>query len=94
MQWADASGDMLRSDEKARLRKEAVTWVIRLQNDGLSPEDWRAFDAWQSRSSAHALIFEKVFSVWDSPDLHAAAVAAAEAERSRFKSKPAFVGNG
>lgn len=87
MQCTDESGDMLPSEEEARVRKEAVAWVIRLQNDSLLPDDRRAFDAWHARSTAHALMFEKVSSVWDSPDLREAAGAAAKAEPSLFKTK-------
>ncbi len=62
-----------------------MSWVIRLRNDALSPEDRRAFDAWHAQSPAHALMFQKVFSVWDDLELREAAVAAAEAEFCAFK---------
>ena len=85
MQRTDESGDMVPSSEESELRKEAVAWVIRLQNDGPSPEDRRAFESWHAQSPAHALMFQKVSSVWDSPDLRQAAVAVAKAEPSLFK---------
>ncbi|MDF0668407.1 MAG: FecR family protein [Nitrospira sp.] len=72
-------------EEEARLRKEAVAWVVRLQNDSLSPEERRAFNGWYEQSPAHALMFRKVLTVWDSPDLRAAAEAAVQADPSSFK---------
>lgn len=85
MQRTNKSGDMLPCEEEARLRKEAVAWVIRLQNDGLSQEERRAFNAWHEQSPAHALMFRKVSTVWDSPDLRAAAEAAVQVDPSSFK---------
>lgn len=78
MQRTDDSDDMVSSEEEAQLRKEAVAWVIRLHNDNVPPEDRRAFDAWRGQSPAHALMFQTVFSVWDSRELREAASAAAE----------------
>lgn len=80
MQCTDDSDDMVPSEEEAQLRKEAVAWVIRLHSDSVPPEDRRAFEAWRGQSSVHALMFQKVFSVWDSRELREAAFAAAEPE--------------
>lgn len=89
MQRSDDSGDMLSSEEEIRLRKEAVAWVIRSRDYGLSPEEQRAFDVWREQSPAHALMFRKVFAVWDSPDFRAAAEAAVQADPSSFKTRTA-----
>lgn len=90
MQRTDESSDMVPSEEGARLRKEAVAWVIRLHRGGMSPEDRRAFDAWQAKSLAHARMFQKVFAVWDCAELRAAAAVAA-AEPSLFNVRPCSV---
>lgn len=90
MQRTDDSDDMVLSEEEARLRKEAVAWVIRLQNSGLSQEDRQAFETWQAQSPKHALIYRTVSRVWDSPELTAAAAVMAGASPSTLASKPAF----
>lgn len=77
MQRTDYSDDMVLSEEEARLRKEAVAWVIRVQNSGLLQEDRRAFEAWQAQSPRHTLMYRKVSTVWESPELSAAAAVAA-----------------
>ena len=89
MQWADESDDMVPSEEGAQLREEAVAWVIRLHSDNVSPEGRKAFDAWHSQSPAHALMFQKVFNVWDSAELSTAAAVAA-AEPLSFAAKSMF----
>ncbi|OQW30873.1 MAG: hypothetical protein A4E19_09005 [Nitrospira sp. SG-bin1] len=81
---------MVLSEEEARLRKEAVAWVIRLQNSGRSQEDHRAFKAWQAQSPRHALLYHKVSRLWESPELSAAAAVAAGVGASGFKAKPVF----
>lgn len=73
---------MIPSAEEARLRREAVTWVIRLQSHRLLPEERRAFDDWHAQSPAHAQMFQRVSALWDDPDLRAAAVHAAKASSS------------
>lgn len=78
MQGTDHLEDIVSSGSDARLRKEAVAWVIRLQNADLSQEEQQAFDAWQTRSSAHRLMFQEVVAVWNSPELHAAGIMAVE----------------
>jgi len=88
MQRTDDSDDMVLSEEETRLRKEAVAWVIHLQNSGLSQEDRQAFEAWQAQSPKHAFIYRTVSRVWDSPELTAAAVAMASP--SWLESKPTF----
>ena len=90
MQWTDESSEMVPSEEESQLRREAVAWVIRLHRGGMPPEDQRAFDAWHAQSSAHAHMFQKVFTVWDSAELRAAAAAMA-AEPSLFKVKPCSI---
>ncbi len=90
MQCMDDSGDMARIQEDVRLRKEAVAWVIRLQNSGLSQEDHQAFEAWQAQSPKHALIYCTVSRVWDSPELTTAAAVVAGASPSWLESKPTF----
>ena len=89
MQRTDDSDDMVLSEEEARLRKEAVAWVIRVQNSALSQEDRRAFEAWQAQSPQHALMYRRVSTVWESPELSAAAAVAARMEPSWFKAKAA-----
>jgi len=89
MQRTDDSGDMVSSEEGSQLRKEAVAWVIRLHLGGLSPEDQSALDAWQAQSPAHAHMFRKVFTVWNSAELRAAAATAA-AEPSSFTANTMF----
>lgn len=81
---------MVPSEEESQLRKEAVVWVIRLHRGGMPSEDQRAFDAWHAQSPAHAHMFQKVFTVWDSAELRAAAAAVA-AEPSLFKVRPCSV---
>lgn len=78
---------MVPSEDEARLKKEAVAWVIRLHNHSVSPEDRRACDAWQAQSAAHALMFERVFNVWDSLELREAAAVSVEAEPLVFTEK-------
>jgi transmembrane sensor len=90
MQCTDDSDDMAQSEEDLRLRKEAVAWVIRLQNSRITQEERRAFEAWQAQSPRHILIYRTVSRVWDSPELTAAASAVAGAGPSRLKSKPTF----
>lgn len=89
MQRTDDSDDMVLSEDEARLRKEAVAWVIRVQNRGLSQEDRRACEAWQAQSPRHALMYRKVSTVWESPELRAAAAVVAGVEPSWFKAKAA-----
>jgi len=86
----DDSDDMVPTAEGARLREEAVAWVIRLQNSGISQEDRRAFEAWQAESPQHALMYRKVSKVWESPELSAAAAVVAGVGPSWFKAKAAF----
>jgi transmembrane sensor len=76
MQGTDHLEDIVSSGSDARLRKEAVAWVIRLQNADVPQEERLAFDAWQTRSSPHRLMFQEVLAVWNSPELHAAAMMA------------------
>lgn len=90
MRCPDDSDDMAQSEEDLRLRKEAVAWVIRLQNSRVTQEERRAFEAWQAQSPRHILIYRTVSRVWDSPELTAAASAVAGAGPSRLKSKPTF----
>lgn len=78
MQGTDHSEDIVSSESDVRLRKEAVAWVIRLQNADFSQEERQAFDAWQTRSSAHSLMVQEVLAVWNSPQLRAAAIMAVE----------------
>jgi transmembrane sensor len=75
---------MIPSAEEARLRQEAVTWVIRLQSHRVSPEERRAFDDWHAKSPAHAQMLQRVFALWDDPELRAAAVHAAKASSSKL----------
>lgn len=90
MQRTDESGDMVASEEGAQLRKEAIAWVIRLHRGGMSPEDQRAFDAWHVQTPAHAHMFQKVCTVWDSAELRAAAAAVA-VESSSFNARACSV---
>ncbi|WP_121989841.1 FecR family protein [Nitrospira lenta] len=75
---------MISSAEEARLRQEAVAWVIRLQGQGLLPDERRAFDDWHAQSPAHAQMFHRVSALWDDPDLRAAAVHTAETASSKL----------
>ena len=77
---------MIPSAEEARLRQEAVAWVIRLQSHRLLPEERRAFDDWYARSPVHAQMFQLVSVLWDDPDLRAAAVHAAKTSSSIYSS--------
>ncbi|BFU90188.1 MAG: hypothetical protein NTAFB01_13750 [Nitrospira sp.] len=86
MQWTDESDDKVPSAKGAQLREEAVAWVIRLYGGGMSPKDWRAFDAWHAQSHAHVHMFRTVFTVWDSAELRAAAASAAKPSRLRKNS--------
>lgn len=90
MHCPDDSYDMAQSEEDLRLRKEAVAWVIRLQNSRVTQEERRAFEAWQAQSPRHILIYRTVSRIWDSPELTAAASALAGAGPSRLESKPTF----
>lgn len=90
MQCLDDSDDMAHSEEDVRLREEAVAWVIRLQNNGITQEERRAFEVWQAQSPQHALIYRTVSTVWESPELTAAAAVVAEARPSWLESKPTF----
>ncbi|MFO0775521.1 MAG: FecR domain-containing protein [Nitrospiraceae bacterium] len=74
---------MISSAEEARLRKEAVMWVIRLQGRRPLPEEQQEFDAWRAQSSAHAHMFQRVSDLWDDPALRAAAVYAERAPSSQ-----------
>ncbi len=88
MQYTDDSGDMALSEEEAKIKKEAVAWVIRLQNGDISQEDRRAFETWQAQSPRHAFIYRKVYRVWESPELSAAAIVAARGGPTRFEATP------
>lgn len=90
MQRTDDSGDMSPSEEKARLKKEAIAWVIRLQNASLSQEDRRAFEAWYAQSPQHVLMYRKVSSVWESPELNATAAVVAGSRPSWLNAKAAL----
>ncbi|MBI5673132.1 MAG: FecR family protein [Nitrospirae bacterium] len=81
---------MAQSEEDVRLRKEAVAWVICLQNSRITKEERRAFEVWQAQSPQHALIYRTVSRVWDSPELTAAASVVAGASPSWLESKPTF----
>lgn len=85
MQRTDDSGQMTQSEQDTTLRKEAVAWVIRLQNERISPEDRRAFEAWLGQNPVHAQMYGKVSTVWDSPELSAAA---ASSRLHPFNAKP------
>jgi transmembrane sensor len=90
MQCTDDSDDMARTQEDARLRKEAVAWVIRLQNSRVTQEERRAFEAWQAQSPQHVLVYRRVSTIWESPELTAAAAVVARASPSWLDSKPTF----
>ncbi len=90
MQGTGESGDMVPSEERAQLREEAVAWVIRSHGGGLSPNDWRAFEAWYAQSPAHDHMFRMVFAVWDSAELRAAAAAAVKRGSLSFNVKAAL----
>ena len=90
MQCSDDSDDMAQSEEDLRLRKEAVAWVIRLQNSRVTQEERRAFEAWQAQSPRHIHVYRQVSTVWESPELHAAAAVAAGVKPSWFKAKAAL----
>jgi transmembrane sensor len=90
MQRTDDSDDMVLSEEEVQLRKEAVAWVIRVQNDGLSPEDRRAFEVWQAQTPQHARMYRKVSRVWESSELSAAAAVVAGSWPSWLNAKGAL----
>ncbi len=78
---------MVLSEEEARLRKEAVAWVIRLQNSRISQEDRRTFEVWQAQSPQHALMYRKVSTVWESPELSTAATVVEGHASMSFRAK-------
>ena len=78
---------MVPTEEEARVRKEAIAWVIRLQNTGVSSDDRRAFKMWHAQRPDHAQMFRRVSATWESPDLHEAAIRAATSEPSLFDAK-------
>ncbi|MBX3328833.1 MAG: DUF4880 domain-containing protein [Nitrospira sp.] len=80
---------MVSSEKRVQLREEAVAWVIRVHGGGLSPDDWRAFEAWYAQSPAHDHMFRKVLAVWDSAELRAAAAAVMKHGLSSFNVKTA-----
>jgi transmembrane sensor len=88
--WTDESGDMVSFEERAQLREEAVAWIIRLHGGGLSLGDWKAFEAWYAQSPAHDHMFRKVFAVWDSAELRAAAAVVVKRWSSSFNVKTAL----
>lgn len=90
MQRPDDSDDMVLSEEEARVRKEAVAWVIRLRNSRITQEERQAFEVWQAQSPQHALIYRGVSRVWDSPELTAAAAVVGGASPSWPESKSTF----
>ena len=90
MHWTDESGDMVSFEERAQLREEAVAWIIRLHGGGLSLGDWKVFEAWYAQSPAHDHMFRKVFAVWDSAELRAAAAVVVKRGSSSFNVKTAL----
>jgi ferric-dicitrate binding protein FerR (iron transport regulator) len=90
MHWTDELGDMVSFEERAQLREEAVAWVIRFHRGGMPPENQRAFDVWHAQSPAHAHMFQKVFTVWDSAELRAAAAVVVKRGSSSFNVKTAL----
>jgi len=53
---------IMRSDVKSKrsrsVREQAVDWMLRIE-DGLSPADQRAFDAWLAQDPAHEAAFDR-----------------------------------
>ncbi|KRA60070.1 iron dicitrate transport regulator FecR [Caulobacter sp. Root655] len=37
----------------------AIDWLVLLQGDSVTEDDWRAFDAWLTASSAHAVAYDQ-----------------------------------
>jgi transmembrane sensor len=71
--------------EDARLTG-AADWVVRLQSDGLAPEDALAFDAWLEASPANARAYDAALATWTAYGREAAAVA--EGLRTRRGPRP------
>jgi transmembrane sensor len=90
MQHTDDSDDMVLSEEESRLRKEAIAWVIRLQNTSTSQDDRRTFEAWQAQSPQHERMYRKVSAVWKSSELSAAAAVVVGDRPSLYKVKDAL----
>jgi transmembrane sensor len=49
----------------------AIDWLVLLQGDSVTEDDWRAFDAWLSASPAHALAYDQAQAFDERLDLDA-----------------------
>jgi transmembrane sensor len=47
----------------SKARKEASRWLLRLQSEGISPEDVAAFKAWYRADPGHAAAFDRLTNV-------------------------------
>lgn len=52
----------------------AATWLVRLQHEDATGDDWLAFEAWLAAAPAHALAYDQVEGLWldletDAPQL-------------------------
>lgn len=82
------------SDQEATsvLDDEAVNWLVRVQSDAATAEDWIALTAWLEASEAHAEAFARAerlsAEIADNAQKIAAAVARPTAEARRVAARP------
>lgn len=61
------------SIDETGLHRDAIAWLARLSDPGVTMKDRQAFEQWYERNPAHARVYDKVARVWDEPALDMAA---------------------
>jgi len=64
-------------ETKERLRDEAVAWLVRVQSDAVTADDWAALTAWLEGSEARVAAFEEAELIVADLDLRRSEIAAA-----------------
>lgn len=65
------------TDKSARLDDDAVAWLVRVQSDAATADDWVALTAWLETSEAHADAFARAEALSTEIGDHAGEIAAA-----------------
>lgn len=61
------------SMDETGLHRDAIAWLARLSDSGVTAKDRQAFELWYGRNPAHARAYDKVARVWHEPTLDRAA---------------------
>ncbi len=59
--------------DETSLHRDAVAWLARLSDPGMTAKDRQAFEEWYRRNPAHVRAYDKVVRVWHEPTLDMAA---------------------